>query len=39
MTTDEMLVDIRKRLGRIERDLIALIQGKSPKPKNMPGQH
>jgi len=32
MSTTEMLVDIRKRLGRIERDLIAVLQEKAKKP-------
>jgi hypothetical protein len=36
MGIEEMLVDIRKRLGRIERDLIALIQGNPPKPRKVP---
>lgn len=35
-TLEEMIVDIRKRLGRIERDLISLLQGQRPAPRRMP---
>jgi hypothetical protein len=32
-TAEELLLDIRKRLGRIERHLIAVLQGEPQRPQ------